>query len=222
MDDVAEKLAARALLYRLFCSLLSEPPEAEALEVALSGLVGEALGLCNVEYDGVRLSSMRFAFAKDADAFVRQARDQYQRLFYQPGKLAAPPWESSYVGNERKVFQRCTLAARTAYRNQGLRLRAVNRIPDDHIAIELGFLSEMALRMCDGGESERQRALAASLSFAREHLARWIASYTRDAEGAAKGEFYAWINATLRGFIESDIAFMAEFERSLQPACLAS
>lgn len=222
MNDVTEQLAARALLYRLFHSLLSEPPKTEALEVGTSSLVGEALDICGVAYDGDRFGALRSAFEKDADAFAQQARDQYQRLFYQPGKLAAPPWESSYVCDQRKVFQRCTLDARAAYRSQALRPHAVNRIPDDHIAIELGFLSEMARRMCEGNEAERRKALVASDSFMREHLTRWVGQYTRDAETAAKGEFYAWVNATLRSFVESDAAFLDEFEQGSQPVCMAS
>ncbi len=222
MDDALEKLAARVLLYRLFHCLLSEPPEAEAIDVATSDVVDEALNLCGAVHDGKQRASMRAAFEEDADAFAAQARDQYQRLFYQPGKLPAPPWESSYVSNERKVFQRCTLDARAAYRSQDLRLRAANRIPDDHIAIELGFLAEMAHRMCAGDEGERQRALAASGSFMREHLVRWVSRYTRDAEVAANGGFYAWVNATLRNFIDIDAAFLAESQQVSQLVGTAS
>lgn len=60
------------------------------------------------------------------------------------GKVLAPPWGSVYMSEERLVFQKETLEVRNWYREFGLAAENLYREPDDHIALELGFLAHLA------------------------------------------------------------------------------
>lgn len=217
MEQDNERLAARALLYRLAQSLLSEPPTRDSVELALSGLVEEALEKSGVVLADARcLESARNTFITAPEEFTSEIDGQYQRLFYQPGKLPCPPWESSYVSGERKVFQQSTLDVRKAYQAQGLRPRAVNRIPDDHIAIELGFMAELAKRTQSEDSDVSKQSLHASASFLSNHLANWIDSYAEDVASAAAVPFFACVCAAIRDFIHEDMRFVVEQLSRLQ------
>lgn len=210
MEQGKDRLAARGLLYRLAQSLLSEPPTKESVELALSDLAEEALVICDVPIDAPRRDADRAAFAAAPNEFTQSVDDQYQRLFYQPGKLPCPPWESSYVSGERKVFQQSTLDVRRAYQAQGLRPHAVNRIPDDHIAIELGFMAELAKRMQGNDVDAGERSLQASANFLNEHLSRWVDAYAHDVVSADNVPFFAQVCAAVQVFVREDMRFIAE------------
>lgn len=216
-DKDEQALVARELAYRVLHALLSQPPSRANVEVALSDVLAQAFELAGAPCDAAALAQLREAFARDPESLVRQAGDQYQRLFYAPGRLVAPPWESSYTSPERKVFQRSTLAVRDAYRQQGFRPVCVNRIPDDHVAIELCFLAHLAKRAADtlaetaqaSNSDARVQALAASRSFLTDHLGRWVDEYAQALKQAAGGGLYAYVADCLRAFVHADLRNLA-------------
>ena len=151
-EATEDSLAARELAYWVLHALLSQPPTRGNVEVALSDVFAQALelvgvpGAADTSNAAADLAQQRATFERDPEGYTRAAADEYQRLFYAPGRLAAPPWESSWRSAERKVFQRGTLEVRDAYRAQGFRPVSVNRIPDDHVSIELCFMAQLANR----------------------------------------------------------------------------
>ena len=104
------------------------------------------------------------------------AEDEYEsfkfsfnKLFVGPGKLKAPPYESSYRNKQGLIMQDETMAVRRAYLAQGLKLKKQNIEPDDHIALEMEFLAEMIRR----NEEE------AFSRFLLEHAAVWAAPHCK-------------------------------------------
>ena len=53
----------------------------------------------------------------------------------------APLWESVYLGKEHLLFEEVTLAVRECYHHYGLSFIREGNEPDDHIVIELEFLT---------------------------------------------------------------------------------
>ena len=68
----------------------------------------------------------------------------YTRLFIGPDGVIAPPWESVHFGDDRLIFQQRTLDVRAWYQRFGLKAEKINHEPDDHIGLELLFLSHLA------------------------------------------------------------------------------
>lgn len=65
----------------------------------------------------------------------------FNRLFVGPRALLAPPYSSIYLdGDEHKLMGESTLKIRHLYEMFGLVSPWLNKIPDDHIALELDAL----------------------------------------------------------------------------------
>jgi TorA maturation chaperone TorD len=101
-------------------------------------------------------------------------RYAFNRLFVGPGRLLAPPYESSYLNEHGIVMQDETMAVRRAYLAQGLKLKKQNVEPDDHMALELQFVLELIER----GENEVYH------SFLEKHLLKWVKPHAERIENS--------------------------------------
>lgn len=137
-----------------------------------------------------------------ADAFsVLQA--EYTRLFIGPGPVVAPPWESVYFSDDRLLFQKETFQVRAWYTRYGLTAPSLHREPDDHIGLELSFISHLAwlaLRAIQATEQARfQEALEAQRRFLAEHVLRWGPGWCSRVEAASDSAFYRGLALVTRG-----------------------
>ena len=111
---------------------------------------------------------------------VELASTDFTRLFIGPPSPAAAPWESFYRSNSENPvgFGQATFEMRDLLRGAGLEVSNENNQYEDHIGLELLFLSELCLRRADNGESpiEDDAAYgdAAILAFINEHPYGWI------------------------------------------------
>ena len=210
-------LLARARLYALFHKLFGAAPDAAAIEA----LLGEATADAVDEYaedDETMRGFGRFlselAAVEGRAALLEAARDEYVRLLVGPGALPAIPWEAPYRTGEPTVFQEGTLAVRAAYRARGVQPKKLQRVPDDHVALECAFMALEARRSraqliaCD------VRALAAGLraqqSFAVEHMAGWLGEYAKGLRRSATAVLYPQAAEALAAFVALDATFLAE------------
>lgn len=188
---VPERLAARAYLYTLFQRLFSEEPDESLAEAVDAELAREAFALMG-------------GTAPDAEAFEAVAvslentsdcRAEYTRLFIGPGTLPVPPWESVWKLKDRSLFTRVTLEVRAAYRAQGFIPERYPQVSDDHLALELDFLVQLALSMqqaWDKGDAEAfERARHASASFLGEHLGTWVEPFAADLASTCQSPYAA-------------------------------
>lgn len=124
------------------------------------------------------------AYSEDArrrcavgDDAVRDASVEYTRLFVGPPSPAASPWETMYrgaPGSEASAgFGQATFEMRALLRDAGLELRNENNQYEDHIGIELLYLSELCCRR-SRDESDATANDAAVFSFIETHPLAWI------------------------------------------------
>lgn len=126
---------------------------------------------------------------------------EYNKLFVGPGKLLAPPYESYYAtsggGRSGRVNAKPAWDVREEYRVHGL--KTLDSFPDfpDHIAVELEYLSVLALREAEAWEAhDRNAAVAlqeAAETFKCNHLAKWLPSLRTRILVGAKVDFYPCI-----------------------------
>ncbi|MDO5042681.1 MAG: molecular chaperone TorD family protein [Slackia sp.] len=113
---------------------------------------------------------------------VQDVSVEYTHLFVGPSPAAAP-WETMYrgvSGSETSAgFGQATYEMRALLRAAGLELRNENNQYEDHIGIELLYLSELCRRRsCD--DSDATASDAAVFSFIETHPLAWIGAL-RDA-----------------------------------------
>lgn len=117
----------------------------------------------------------------DREQLVEDVSVEHTRLFIGPPSPAAAPWETMYGeaedGQEITVgFGAPTFQMKQLLRERGLELSNENNQYEDHIGIELLYLSELcrAASQMDAGSPERAETVAQIGAFIQEHPAQWI------------------------------------------------
>ena len=216
-------LESRAYSYLFFQNLFSGEPTHQSLEIVSSKESQSALGVYDTKENASYASSLNAAFEalnsfkENPNETVEVARDEYTRLFYGPGELCAPPWESIYVSNTEILFTEDTLAVRNAYRVQGFLPDEYPTVADDHIAYECAFMTQLANRMekaCSANDFEAfSTALDASLQFLNEHLLVWIPDYLKKMNGIENARLYPKIADLFLEFLHIDAKVLVEIQK---------
>jgi putative dimethyl sulfoxide reductase chaperone len=147
-------------------------------------------------------------------AFENMQAD-YTRLFIGIGKVLVPPYESVYFNEDRLVFQERTLEVRSWYLRFGLEAEKKKQEPDDHIGLELLFLSHLASLGIQALEKEDQprfsELLDAQREFLKTHPGTWALSWCGLVQKNAQMDFYKGIAHLTRGalFSLSDVLHVA-------------
>ncbi len=148
--------------------------------------------------------TMRNREALNDEAFAALAAD-YTRLFQGPGKVLAPPWESVHSSEERMTFQQQTLDVRNWYRRFGLQAIRLYQEPDDHIGLELIFVSHLAQRglqaLAQNEAAAFEELIAAQRDFLTEHLLNWAALWSKSVHTQAGTDFFRGIALLTKGVL---------------------
>ncbi|MDR1185659.1 MAG: molecular chaperone TorD family protein [Coriobacteriales bacterium] len=132
-----------------------------------------------------------------------ETQSDYMRLFIGPGKPLAPPWETMFLSDDALLFQMETLEVRSWYRAYDLESKKLHHEPDDHIALELefvSFLTDSAVRQLQEGDSvAAETFLGARSDFLSSHLLRWCFDWCQTVDENAKGLFYQGIAKLVAG-----------------------
>lgn len=126
---------------------------------------------------------------------VQRVSVEFTKLFVGPPKPAAAPWESANGPVDSHVgFGEATFAMRERLRALGLELCNENNQYEDHVGIELLYLSELCRRAseepsgaaaCDAAAPDAEEIA----SFIREHPLAWV-SRLREKVAASQPEGY--------------------------------
>ena len=132
--------------------------------------------------DGISLAlDNLFDFAQTAERDAAEGKDvitelsvEYTRLFVGPPSPAAPPWETYYPEQEGVNvtcgFGEPTFAMKALLREEGLQISGENHQFEDHMGIELLYISTLLLRAAEG-ETELFTKVS---HFICEHPRKWI------------------------------------------------
>jgi TorA maturation chaperone TorD len=127
----------------------------------------------------------------------------YRRLFVGPGQLEAYPWESVHLGKDHILFDEQTIAVRQLYRQFGLQASRQRREPEDHIGLELAFMTHLCSQGLVAIEQVDQAALADHLNtqhdFLRDHLLRWAPAFAQAVIQHADTDYYRGVAYLLLG-----------------------
>lgn len=183
MQAVATELAeleAKAGLHSLLAQAFNYPDEKLVDALRGGGFFdsltqwAEALGhqglrkpiaACRKEYAGKQSGGK-------ADVLLDLERD-YTRMFFASKPRLAYLFESVY--REGKLMQESTFEIARLYADAGLQLTEDFRLPPDHIAVELEFLSFLAFKEIEGAKKKDQK----QIDFAQELQAQVVKEHLR-------------------------------------------
>ncbi|MFR7738256.1 MAG: molecular chaperone TorD family protein, partial [Eggerthella lenta] len=103
----------------------------------------------------------------------QRAAVEYTKLFVGPPSPAAAPWETMYRGKNVTVgFGQATFEMRELLREAGLEVRNVNNQYEDHLGIELLYLSSLCARAdADAADAPVPESVA---DFIEKHPLSWV------------------------------------------------
>ena len=144
---------------------------------------------------GISLLLESASSAEDATVIGRD----FNELYVGPHRVKVSPYESVHRSEEGLLFNEETLQVRDAYARFGLVAPRLNKEPDDHLGLELGFVSTLCVRGLDAIEATDEAALLLTLhglvSFLDEHLLLWAPACFARTEEVATTAFYQGVGA---------------------------
>lgn len=209
------QLAGYALVLNLLGKLLYEPPTPAGLQALTDAAVFDDIPFtAHQPAVAIGLTLLQHWLTANGDgrqAYPPVAAD-YARLFVGPGKIIAPPWESVQVDEERLTFQAETLQVRQWYRQFGLQAVQLYAEPDDHVGLELAFLSHLAqlalVAQAEGDHARLAQLLDAQRGFLKTHAQRWIPAWSAQVIHHARTDYY-------RGLAHITVGVLAELDAAL-------
>lgn len=143
-----------------------------------------------------------------ADDTAEALAVEHTRLFggLRPGQGLAPPYES--VHRELQLLGDTTFAVVRAYANAGFGAIFPDVGPQDHLGVELRFMSLAAHEEMQAWSSDERAAamdaLKCQLAFLEAHLLAWAPGYGHALASEARGPFYAALGALTERVLVDD------------------
>lgn len=135
---------------------------------------------------------------------IQQVNVEYARLFVGPPKPAAPPWETLNRNPEATCgFGEATFAMRELLRQAGLQLRNENHQYEDHLGIELLYLSERCRVFAEREPSFKEET--AVREFVRERPLAWIPAFHERIRQAAPHGYFDGLVELAWGLLEAEV-----------------
>ena len=131
---------------------------------------------------------------------------EYAALFLNVGKYPVFLFESVYTSKEKLLMQEARDEVLSEYRKEGLDKIEGFKEPEDHIAIELEFMSYLCQKTIDSIKNSDSETTLAYLNkqkdFLEKHLMVWVPAFCIDLEQATKSDFYQGIAKLTKNFME--------------------
>jgi TorA maturation chaperone TorD len=130
-------------------------------------------------------------------------QEDFKRLFADNGDLLALPYESAYQHNNLLLSEKIIEEVKGFYKSYGWESKFKGKIPDDHLGVELLFLTlliekylELDDEICNtemGNEIRR---------FIDQHIMSWIREWNENIQEHAKTLSYKGIGTLIYSCIE--------------------
>ena len=135
---------------------------------------------------------------------VQQVNVEFTRLFIGPPKPAAPPWETLNRNPEATCgFGEATFAMRTLLREAGLCVQNENHQYEDHLGIELLYLSERCRAFAQREPSFEEET--AVREFVQKHPLAWIPTFHARIRTAAPHGYFDGLVELAWGLLEAEV-----------------
>jgi TorA maturation chaperone TorD len=194
--DMEEIYRSRAEFYAFLSRMfVEEPPLKLAEDIASRKFPVIEVSSFNSDFaEGVHLIKKFMKSERDAKKIFNTLCEEYTRLFLGPSPVMFP-YESRYV--DGIMMGKSLIKVKEEYRCAGLEKVQGYHEPEDHIAVELGFMS----RLCRNKTNE---AFKIQKEFLDNHLLKWVPKFCDELYKKSENDFYKGIGKLTKGFIISE------------------
>jgi anaerobic sulfite reductase subunit A len=151
---------------------------------------------------------------RDLEKVRQELAVEFAGLFLGVWRVPAHPSESVYVTAGQLLMQKPRDDVLKVYRSMGVDKASSFAEPEDHIALELQFMTHMCEKtntaLKDGNLAYAKTCLEVQRDFLREHLGKWVPKLVADILKSARGDFYKAVAKITKGYVEMDKKVVAE------------
>jgi len=201
IEDLREERHILTFLKHIF---LKEPTKEFLQEIGDINVVTEENDIDN----GLNLIAHAVRANKDRlDEYVEALAVEYARLFVGPKNPPAIPYASFYLSESKTVMTDITTGVRKRYLDAGMAVKDLYSTPDDHIGIELEFISYLTEKIIDlyenANRSEASKLFELRNNFINEHMVHWVPLFVVRLLDSTQEDFYKGAAIILREVLES-------------------
>ena len=152
---------------------------------------------------------------------VEDLAADYAASFLGIGRHSAHPYESVYLSEDRIVMREPWYEVLKAYHSKGLQKVEWFLEPEDHVAIQLEFMSCLCLKMKEALDKEDTEEVLkyfeAQNNYLNKHLIVWIPQFCDDiVKGSTKYDFYKIMGAITKRYILLEERTIAQLTKRLR------
>lgn len=151
---------------------------------------------------------------RDMKTVLTELAVEYAGLFLSVWGRPAHPSESVYASGGTARMQKERDEVLELYNSEGLDKVREFKEPEDHIAMELQFMSflarEASKAAADGDLQKTLKKLETQEFFLKEHLGKWIEQLASDVVKQGRVKFYKGASLIAVGFVEEDEESLTE------------
>jgi TorA maturation chaperone TorD len=152
----------------------------------------------------------------DQNSSVVKMKEDYFALFTGTGNPVAPPYESVYRSKDHLMFDKQTTEVREFYKSYGWESKFKGNIPDDHLSIELLFLTLMVEKYIEFDDEICNSEMRNEIRrFINQHLLTWIPEWNEHVQQHANTLSYKGIGTLIQACIEDLLSIMNQNKTSL-------
>lgn len=144
----------------------------------------------------------------DSEVVYTRINREYNRLFINPRSELISLYESILVHGKEKasMFINATcMHAEQTYRHTGFAFDEKNKVPGDHVAIELRYLAYLFASYLNAMQASSEpscKAVEAAVEdFCHQHVQRWLGSFIDQIRAYSNDPFYLLMAQVLE-FVE--------------------
>ena len=211
-DNIVELVRQRQTIYAFLKRIYEKELPREFIK-AMPTKMKPLLALADSFPDSGSQNAVR-QLVKFTDSIPSQNLDElwtklaadYARLFLSIHKTPAHPSESTYRDGVMMQYSRDEVLS--IYWSFGINRKSEFTEPEDHIAVELGFmmfLCEKAYQTLQKGKTiQARKYIQSQQDFLEQHLLKWVPKLVDDIITAGQTPFYKSVAILTREFLEID------------------
>jgi TorA maturation chaperone TorD len=205
--DLKEILSSRSASYAFLSRAYRQEPTAEMLETLIATAASREDSEAS-EGDRVLNTYLRGLNIADRKKVESDLAAEFAALFLNASRQPVYPFESVYTSEEGLLMQRARDEVLKEYRRAGLERTQEFREPEDHIALELEFMSNLCTKTLESLQAQNKTAARESLEWQKrffdEHLIVWIRRFCKDLGRLARSDFYRGIALLTAELLETE------------------
>ena len=143
-------------------------------------------------------------------------KQDYTILFDGAVNSLAPPYESVYLNAERSLYDKPPLEVREFYKSYGWESKYKGKIPDDHLGVELLFLTLMVEKLLEFDDEICSTEMRNEIRrFIKQHLMSWIPEWNEHIQRHSITLSYKGIGTLVLACVEDLYIIMSQSNTNL-------